>query len=337
MTSVSSGSGANSTRAQSGAAPSGSPNPPQPAPGLWASTGPPPGYARRSASNAHLGVGVGAVLGEDRQDQLARRVQAALPGRAAVARGEAVEHERHEPRPIALEPLRVARAGVGELALLRARRRLALPALDAITGGPTSLASRSPQRSSGAVPAAIAASTVWGRSATGTATAPTAASAAMPSASTPPPTAMHGTPAACARRATPSAVLPKPVCASIRPSPVMTRSARCELRVEVGGVHDEVDARPQRERAEAVLDREQRVADAAGRAGARGRRARAGRPRRPARRPTGRAGGRGRDVAPAWRPSAGRRRRRRRSVRSSGFVTSQATCRSTVARRDRGR
>ncbi len=48
----------------------------------------------------------------------------------------------------------------------------------------------------------------------------------MPSTSTPPPTAMHGTPAAAARFATPSAVLPKPVWASIRPSPVMTRSAR---------------------------------------------------------------------------------------------------------------
>ena len=47
----------------------------------------------------------------------------------------------------------------------------------------------------------------------------------MPSTSTPPPTARHGTPAASARRATPRAVLPNPVWASMRPSPVMTRSA----------------------------------------------------------------------------------------------------------------
>ena len=93
----------------------------------------------------------------------------------------------------------------------------------------------------------------------------------MPSGSTPPPTAMQGTPAAWARRATPSAVLPKAVWAV---DPALAGDDEVgprEPRVEVGGVHHEVDARAQRERPEPVLDREQRVADAAGRAGARGR------------------------------------------------------------------
>src|SRR3954451_11015042 len=89
----------------------------------------------------------------------------------------------------------------------------------------TSRASRSPQRSMARVPAAIASSSVAGVSITGTATAPTSASAAIPSTVTPPPTAMQATPASFARRATPSAVLPYAVCSSIRPSPVTTRSA----------------------------------------------------------------------------------------------------------------
>ncbi len=82
MTSVNSGSGANSTRAQSGAAPSGSPNPPQPAPGLCASTGPAPGYARRSASNAASAfvsalfwvriVRISSLVGSSRRSQTGR-------------------------------------------------------------------------------------------------------------------------------------------------------------------------------------------------------------------------------------------------------------------------
>ena len=67
---------------------------------------------------------------------------------------------------------------------------------------------RSPHRSTGAVPAAIAVSRSCGVSTMGTAIAPTAASASIPSGVTPPPRAMHALPAACARFATPSAVLP---------------------------------------------------------------------------------------------------------------------------------
>ena len=62
--------------------PSGSPNPPQPAPGF----APRRARARIRAAERFeraFGVRVGAVLGQDREDQLARRVEAALPGRAA--------------------------------------------------------------------------------------------------------------------------------------------------------------------------------------------------------------------------------------------------------------
>ena len=102
-----------------------------------------------------LGVHVGAVLGEDRQDELARRIEPALPDRSPVQALELVQREPRKPGPVSLEPLRVARARVGELALPRPallRRRCARRGHHV----DTSLASRSPQRSSGAAPAAIA-------------------------------------------------------------------------------------------------------------------------------------------------------------------------------------
>ena len=100
--------------------PSGRPTPPQPAPGLWASTSPLARIAcARSASKASSAFDVGAVLGEDRQDQLARRVEPALPGRPAVDPGEAVQHEGDEPGPIALERLAQRPPGIRELALAR--------------------------------------------------------------------------------------------------------------------------------------------------------------------------------------------------------------------------
>ena len=69
-----------------------------------------------------LGVRVGGVLGEDREDQLARRVEAAVPLRVAVDAGELVEGEVDEARPVAIEAplpgddrirLRVASVGLG--------------------------------------------------------------------------------------------------------------------------------------------------------------------------------------------------------------------------------
>ena len=112
---------------------------------------------------------------------------------------------------------------------------------------PNSRASRSPQRSTGADAGGHRLLDGLRRSVTGTATAPTAASASMPSGVTPPPTAMHGLPAACARRATPSAVLPYAVCSSIRPSPVITRSASASASSKPASVHHEVDARAELE------------------------------------------------------------------------------------------
>src|SRR6185503_11444950 len=52
-----------------------------------------------------LGVHVGAVLGEDREDQLRRRVPAALPGVVAVQSGELVEGEADEAGPGTVEAL----------------------------------------------------------------------------------------------------------------------------------------------------------------------------------------------------------------------------------------
>ena len=98
MTSTSSGSGANSTAAQSGGDPSGSPTPPQPMPGLWTSGRQPGRIGLAQALEGDLGVRVGAVLGEDRQDQLAGRVEAALPGLAPVDAGKAVEDVSDETR-----------------------------------------------------------------------------------------------------------------------------------------------------------------------------------------------------------------------------------------------
>ena len=66
-----------------------------------------------------LGVRVGAVLGEDREDQLTRRVQAALPDGMAVQTGQLVHHERDETRAEALQGLRPGPARVREVALLR--------------------------------------------------------------------------------------------------------------------------------------------------------------------------------------------------------------------------
>src|SRR4051794_25398296 len=168
--------------------------------------------ARPQSLERRLCTRVGAVLGQDRQDQLACRVEAALPGRAPVQRRQSIEHERYQPWPVPLEGLRPCPPRVRELAL-------AGPALDGLRGrcahGPnptdTILANRSPHRSNGAGPLAIASSIDMGRSTTGTATAPTDASASMPAGSTPPPTARHGTPAAAARLATPSAVFPNAV------------------------------------------------------------------------------------------------------------------------------
>ncbi len=127
--------------------------------------------------------------------------------------------------------------------------------------------------------------------------------------------------------------MPNAVWASIRPSPVMTRSAPREPGVEVGRLHDEVDARAQRERART----------GPGSPAARTRR------RRPRRHPACRAhdarlplrGGprrprgarRAPPPRPGSRPSAGRRSRPRRTVRGAGSYTSQATC-TLDARRD---
>ncbi len=146
----------------------------------------------------------------------------------------------------------------------------------------------------------------------------------MPSGSTPPPTAMQATPAAWARFATPSAVLPNAVWASIRPSPVMTRSARASCASK--SVASMTGRRRDAGRTSGtVLDRQQREPDAAGGAGTRRVAfAASGRELR-ARRPSGRCARRARRHGRAWRPSAARRSRPRRSVRGAGSMTSQAT------------
>ena len=128
----------------------------------------------------------------------------------------------------------------------------------------------------------------------------------MPAGSTPPPTAMHGTPAASARRATPERRLAE---RGLGVDPALAGDDEVgagQAGVEVGRLHDEIDAGPQGEPREAVLDREQAEADAAGRAGTRrvpdarepdaGSRRSAKRARRPSRRAT-RSG-----VAPFWGP-----------------------------------
>ena len=123
IVSTSSGSGAASIAAQSGADAVGQPDA---APagarvvGLDLAVA---RVARAQRLERDLGVRVGAVLGEDRQDQLARRVEPSLPGRPAVPPGQLVEDERHEPGPIALEALRPGPARVGEPPLARASGR----------------------------------------------------------------------------------------------------------------------------------------------------------------------------------------------------------------------
>ena len=130
-----------------------------------------------------------------------------------------------------------------------------------------------------------------------------------------------------------------PVWASIRPSPVITRSARASLPSKSVASITSSTPGPQRERREPVLDREQRrtrrrpprrrpgvVALApAGRA-----------PR--ARRPTPRAARSSSiDVARASRPSAGRRRRPRRSARAAGSRRRRRPASSTSASRGSSR
>ncbi len=70
----------------------------------------------------HFRVRVRAVLGQDRQDELAGGVQAALPGGPSVVGGELVEHVAHEPGPIALETPGPGPPGIGEPPLARAGR-----------------------------------------------------------------------------------------------------------------------------------------------------------------------------------------------------------------------
>src|SRR5207244_3991345 len=173
-----------------------------------------------------FGVHVGAVLGEDRQDQLRGWVPAALPGVVPVQLDQGIEGEADQARSRAIEALapdqvRVRLASGALLRRLPASGRLGrLPRRQGhparVRPAESSRARRRPHRSMGATPAAIASSSVCGRSLTPTEMAPTAQSAASPSGSTPPPIATHGTPAACATLATPSAVLPNAVWASMR-------------------------------------------------------------------------------------------------------------------------
>ena len=91
----------------------------------------------------------------------------------------------------------------------------------------------------------------------------------MPSGSTPPPTAMQRhagrlrAPGHAERRLAERGLGVDPALAGDH------EVGAGELGVEVGRLHDEVDARAQGERLEAVLDGEQGEPDAAGRAGAR--------------------------------------------------------------------
>src|SRR5204863_7441407 len=183
-----------------------------------------------------LGVDVRAVLGEDRENQLRRRVQPPTPDLRAIQLTERIERVLEQARSVASEPSRPCERGIGLGALfpLRLRGRASGRGLDRVRRLPrrggrrigrahelddgarprprsTSRAIRSPQRSSGSAPASIACATVSGRSTTGMTTAPSGRRASIPSGSTPPPTAMQATDASAARRATPRAVLPKAV------------------------------------------------------------------------------------------------------------------------------
>ena len=119
IVSTSSGSGANSTAAQSGATPVGQADAAPAGARVVRLDLAAARVARAEGLERHLGVRVGAVLGEDRQDQLAGRVEPALPGRPAVEPGEPVEDERDEARPVALEALGPGPPGIRELALAR--------------------------------------------------------------------------------------------------------------------------------------------------------------------------------------------------------------------------
>ena len=120
-----------------------------------------------------LGVRVGGVLGEDREDQLARGVEPRLPDLLAVRRGEAVEHVPLEPRPVAPQVASPRRGrdrpsprGLLRLApssrlrgrwssagrRLAAGRRHRVASTCRVKHRARSRASRSPQRSSGAGP-----------------------------------------------------------------------------------------------------------------------------------------------------------------------------------------
>ena len=118
-----------------------------------------------------LGVDVGAVGREHRQDQLAGGVVDALPDRRAVHRAQRGQRVRHEVRPVAVEPADPAHAPDRPCgASWWSSRHME-----------TRRAARSAARTRGAEPAAMASSTVIGCSMTGTTTAPSRASAAIPS------------------------------------------------------------------------------------------------------------------------------------------------------------
>ncbi len=316
MTSVSSASGAASTADQSGGGRSGRPRPPQPGSARGSAGG--AGVDRRSRRvggaqrlERDLGVDVGAVGGQDRQHQLADRIEAGLPDRPAVGLGQAVEDEGDEARALRRRAGRAqARATCSGPGFRRragrprrdpggrrrpkasrppwpsnrrsasgsSGRRRRLSAASAPT--PTSRASRSPAEVTSGAAFAIASRSAIGRSRTGTATHPWAARTAAPSGVTPPPTARHGTPAAAARLATPRAVLPKAVCASILAlagdHQVRQRKARVEARL----LHHQLDAGDQLERAQVRSQAHQPEAGPAGGAGA-GSVARRARRRRP--------------------------------------------------------
>src|ERR1035437_2345666 len=189
-----------------------------------------------------FGVGVGAVLSEDREDELAGWVQAVLPHRPTVDLGEAIEDERHQAGallfelggPFPSDLIRVRAPGAGLLGRRLGRRlgrylggrlgcRLGRQSGAHATGSgvarterrsptavpsSTSRANRSPAAATTGQAWLIASASDIGWSSTGTASAPTAASAAIPSGVTPPPTARQGTSAMAARLATPRAVLP---------------------------------------------------------------------------------------------------------------------------------
>ena len=76
----------------------GRPSPPQPAPGSWISSAQAGRIGRPERHERLLGVDVGAVLGEDREDQLGRRVEPAAPDLRAVEVAERVERVLEQAR-----------------------------------------------------------------------------------------------------------------------------------------------------------------------------------------------------------------------------------------------